>query len=386
MKILVLSTSFPRWKGDYFGVFVLELVKELAKKNSVKVLTPNFPKGKGAEKISGVEVRRFDYFFPRSAQKVIYPDGMPNQLKKSVLAKIEFPFFLGKFAAEAAKMAKTSDIILCNWALTGLIAEKSTDGRAKIITVLRGSDMQLIEKKGFMSKILLNSLKKADAVCVVTNDFAEPLRKLGIKKVFFTPNGVDEREFVPTKIARKKLGLGKEKIVLYMGSLIERKGVKYLIEAMKGVDAKLVIGGDGEEINFLKELAKAEGVDAKFLGQVPTDEMPLWISSCDVFVMPSLYEGRSNAVIRALMAGKATVATKIKGTKELIENGKTGYLVETKNPPALRKKIMFLLKNEKIRNRIGSNAKKIVLKKIPTWRESAKKYEKIFKAVSGKNL
>ncbi|MCX6800767.1 MAG: glycosyltransferase [Candidatus Diapherotrites archaeon] len=379
MKILVLTTSFPRWRGDWAGSFVLDLAKSLSKRNDVTVLTPNFPGGKKNEKIGKIAVKRFDYFFPKGIQKVIYPDGLPNQVKKSILAKIELPFFFLAFIIHAIKETKNSDFLLCNWSLTGMAAENAKHFTGKKFgVILRGIDMKIIEGKGMLSELFINNLKKSNAVFVVTTEFLNPLKKLGVRNVFYAPNGIEKEIFdIPKKKAKKELGFGKEKIILFVGSLIERKGVKYLIEAMQGINAKLIIVGEGEEREILEKLAKKENVNAAFFGRIEKEKIPLWFSACDIFVLPSLYEGRPNALLEALASGKACIATEINGAKELVRNGHNGILVQPKNSKEINQKIKLLLKNKKLRAKFEKNAKDSVRKNILTWDESAKRYERL---------
>ena len=95
MKVCILSTSYPRYSGDYAGIFVHNLAKELIFNNiKVKVVSPHDLDTKNCEIIDGVKIERFKYWFIKKGQMLAYGGGMPYNLANSFLAKIQLPFFL----------------------------------------------------------------------------------------------------------------------------------------------------------------------------------------------------------------------------------------------------------------------------------------------------
>lgn len=383
MKVLFLSTSFPRWEGDGVVNFVYELARSLSKRATVTVLTPNFPDGKRSDGFGGVRIVRFNYFLPHGCQRVVFPDGIPVQLKKSRLARLQAPFFMLCFVMRAICAARRADILLCNWALTGFVAMiAQVFSHKPYVVIVRGSDMKIIEGGGLLSGLFMKALKNADAVSVVASDFVAPLKARGVKDVLFTPNGVDMAAFTCSReAARQKLKLGGEKIVLFVGSLIEVKGLTYLLDAMRDTEAQLVIVGDGNLRIALEERARGARCDVRFVGQVLREDVSLWFAACDFFVLPSLSEGRPNVVIEALAAGRACVATDIPGTRELIQDGVNGYLVEAANPDALKNKIELLLNDDELRETQAARARAHVMALVPSWDECAGNYEIILNDV-----
>jgi len=388
MNILMLGTSFPRHKNSGIGKFVFELAKSLASLgNDVNVLTTNFPGGNKKEIMSGVNVHRFNYFLPAKLQRLTWPGGLPDQLKISWLARIQLPFFLLVYIVQCALWLRKSDVVVCNWIYTGTImqfARVFAWRHCPCLIVIRGSDMKMIESAGIISKIFLKTLKSADAVCVVAEGFVEPLQSLGVNNVYFTPNGIEKENFsIDKELAFKHLKLADKPIVLYAGSLIDRKDVGTLVEAMDGIDALLVIVGDGERRVALEKTAKLLSVKSLFVGEVDASEMPYWMAAATVFALPSLYEGRPNVLIEALASGKACIATNIKGTKELILDGKTGFLVEPQKVKSLHDKIELLLDNEQIRGEIEEASLKHLENIVPTWQAAASNYIKIIEDIIG---
>ena len=388
MNILMLGTTFPRHENSGIGKFVFELARSLvAIGNNVNVLTTNFPGGKKNEIMKDVNVHRFNYVFPAKLQRLTWPGGLPDQLKISWLARVQLPFFILIYIMQCSLWLRKSDVVICNWIYTGTIMQLARIlawSRCPCLIVIRGSDMRMIESGGIISKLFLKTLKSADAVCVVAKGFVEPLKSLGVKNLFFTPNGIEKDDFsIDKELALKHLKLTDKPIVLYAGSLIDRKDVGTLVSAMDGVDALLVIVGDGERRIDLEKRTKSLSVDSLFVGEVKVSEMPYWMAAATVFVLPSLYEGRPNVLIEALASGKACIATNIKGTRELIRDGETGFLVEPKNIQSLHDKIILLLDNKDIRNKIEKAALQQLENIVPTWQVAASNYIEILESIIG---
>lgn len=381
MRILMLGTSFPRHRGSGIGRFVFELARALSAEHRVDVLTANFPHGEKYETMDGVEVHRFHYFLPSAMERLTYPGGLPDQLKVSWLARLQLPLFLVCYLIQCAIYMRKADAVVCNWIYTGTImqlAMRLSFTTRCCVTVVRGSDMRLIEGGGLIAKIFLWTLKKCDAVCVVARDFVEELKEYGIDNVHFTPNGIHRQQFaVEQDAARQELSLGSESIVLYLGSLIDRKDVATLVAAMEGIDARLVVAGDGEQRECLERQASKNNINALFLGNIPVEKVPFWLAAADIFVLPSLYEGRPNALIEAMVAGKACIATDIQGTRELIEHGVSGYLFPPKDSEKLHQHLTELVSNFAKVKRFGVMARRKVQQEVPTWETCAENYQQV---------
>lgn len=379
MRILFLSTSFPRWHGDGMVNFVFELAQSLAERMQVTVLTPNFPGGRVREDFGELEVRRFNYFFPLWSQRVLYPDGIPVQLKRSRSARFQAPFFLLAFIFKTVVLSRNVDLVLCNWALTGLVARAAgLISRKPYIVIVRGTDMKIMKKSGLTARLFLTALHNADAVCAVARHLTESLADSGVAGAHLTPNGIDLSRFAGDREqARKELSLKTGKLVLFVGSLIEVKGVRYLIEAMRDVDAELAVVGDGCLREELERQAQELGVKVSFVGRISPERVARWYAACDVFVLPSLSEGRPNVLIEAMASGRACVASDIPGCRELIRDGSNGLLFVPGNTPALQEKIKKILGDEKLRSQMEVGAIECVRRLIPSWAECAENYKRM---------
>jgi glycosyltransferase involved in cell wall biosynthesis len=131
--------------------------------------------------------------------------------------------------------------------------------------------------------------------------------------------------------------------------LIERKGYKYLVEALKGIpNVRLCLAGDGNLKNELAAQAAELGVRVEFLGPKSKSEVADLLRASDLFVLPSLNEGMSNSLLEALATGLPAVVTDVGGSAELVTDGRNGYIVEKADAAALRRCIHIYLRNQKL--------------------------------------
>lgn len=154
-------------------------------------------------------------------------------------------------------------------------------------------------------------------------------------------------------------------IIGTIARLAPQKGLCYLIKAMKQIlyhepDTILLIAGDGPLRNSLENLVKKENIHPHvcFLGFV--QDIGSLLGLIHVFVLPSWTEGFPITILEALLAEKAVVATKVGGIPEIIQHEVNGLLIEPRNPDALASSILNLLKNSKLRKRLGTTGKHIV--------------------------
>ena len=173
--------------------------------------------------------------------------------------------------------------------------------------------------------------------------------------------GVDRSE------VRREAGIGMDDpFLLAVGRLVHSKAHNILIAAMpvileKFPNAKAGICGDGLLRANLEAQIQSLGLasSVKLLGQ--SDQVAKFLASADVFVMPSLWEGLSIALLEAMSAGLPTIATKVEGMEEVITEGENGLLVPTGNTNALAEAIIKLLADIQLRRQMGIAAKAKVL-------------------------
>jgi glycosyltransferase involved in cell wall biosynthesis len=213
-------------------------------------------------------------------------------------------------------------------------------------------------------------------------------------KVRIVPNGVDTEKFKPLDAvaAKRQFGLGPQPCVLFVGSLIPRKGLPSLVEVAKKVvkvqaDVKFLVAGDGPLRKNLDESLKAAGLSENFhfLSRIKDDTLPALYNCADVFVLPSIQEGQGIVLLEAQASGKPVVAFDIGGVNEAVRSGETGLLVERGSIDGLAEALLKLLGDGALREKMGSSGRRFVSENY-TWSLCAERMLKVYReALAVKN-
>ncbi|HUL39353.1 MAG TPA: glycosyltransferase family 4 protein [Methanomassiliicoccales archaeon] len=211
-------------------------------------------------------------------------------------------------------------------------------------------------------------------VCIsefVKNDNAR--HGFPMERMTVVPNGVEMPADSPQDLG----------FILSLGRIVHTKGLEYLIEAMRGLDAKLIIAGGGPEKEKLEALSRHHGLEGKveMLGRVSEERKNELFATCSFFVMPSLFESYGIAAAEAMSYGKAVVATNVGGLPEVVAD--CGVLVPPRDPMALAKAIASLLEDEGRRIDLGRKARARASKY--SWDRVAELQEQVYLEVVGKN-
>lgn len=392
--LIVFASTFPRWKNDTLPPFVYELSKRLTFDFDVHVLAPSFPGAKDFEVMDKMKVHRFHYFF-RKYEKLAGSGGILPTLKKNPLFYFQVPFFmLGEYFALKRLVKKINpNIIHAHWTIPqGWIASliKKKSGVPYIVTT-HGGDIFSLQGK-LLTSMKKETLKNAKSITVVSNAIKkEILEKIDSNlKIEVIPMGVDSKLFNPNKrdlSIKKKFGIDGP-FLLFVGRLTEKKGVKYLIEAMPEVikefpKAKLMIIGTGELENQLKELTISLNLEKSiiFLGAIQNKELPKYYATADIFIGPSVItkkgdrEGLPVTLMEAMSSGRIIIATDLEGNRDIIQDSKNGFLIKQNNSEDIAEKILYLLKNKNLFDEIQSKSRKSIINKFD-WEIIVKRYSR----------
>jgi glycosyltransferase involved in cell wall biosynthesis len=230
-----------------------------------------------------------------------------------------------------------------------------------------------------LSRLEGESARQANLVIAVSHNSAEKAVQfydVDEAKIRVVPNGVDLERFKPNgdgEKLKRSLGLSNNQIVLFVGRLIPRKGLQFLVEAAKRVikenaDATFIIVGNGPIRNMLTlQLEKADiSRNFLFLGDVKDSVLPALYNCADVFAFPSVQEGQGIALLEAQASAKPVVAFRVGGVKEAVSDGNSGLLVEKGSSEGLAEGILKLLSNSALRQRMGAKGREFVLHNF-TW-------------------
>ncbi len=249
------------------------------------------------------------------------------------------------------------------------------------IVSLRGSDVPFYNKrferldKLFFQRMSRNIWKHARFV--VTN--SEGLKQLALKtspleKIDVIWNGVDTDAFTPPP----KRTTGKKISAVSTGRLIQRKGYQHLIRALEGMnDWDLVLIGDGNMTDELKNLANHLRVDVRFVGKKNRDDVISYLRQADIFVLPSSNEGMSNSLLEAISCGLPVIVTDVGGSRELVKGN--GYIVEKENPAALKTALQNYVKNRELLTLHGKASREIALSL--SWRNASRQYLDLYNKI-----
>jgi glycogen(starch) synthase len=236
-----------------------------------------------------------------------------------------------------------------------------------------------------LAKVEEETAKDATLIVTISLYSLEKMKKyynVDESKVRIVPNGVDPEKFKPLtdrSSVRRQFGLGDEPCVLFVGSLIPRKGLPFLVEAAKKIvkeqgSTKFLIAGEGPLKNQLDILLKASNLSGnfKFLGNLKDDMLPALYNCADVFVLPSVQEGQGIVLLEAQASAKAVVAFDIGGVNEAVRSGESGLLVKRGSADKLAGAIMKLLSDKALRDKMGANGRRFVVENL-TWDICAQK-------------
>lgn len=183
-------------------------------------------------------------------------------------------------------------------------------------------------------------------------------RYVGPAKTTILSCGVDFGRFRPMEKAKAREALGLEpsgRYILFVGRINERKGVRYLIEAMPAIlrdypsTRLLLVGGIRRERIFsdLKELIERLGIKERvcFLGGIPNERLPLFYNAADVFVLPSLTEGLGLVLVEAAACNCPIIGTEVGGILDLMDTVKKGILVPPRSADAIARAVKKVFEN-----------------------------------------
>ena len=237
----------------------------------------------------------------------------------------------------------------------------------------------LIRKLAY-TNMELRVCNKVNHIIATTNTLKNELVAFGIPstKITVIPNGVDTTLFKPSPKPYVK------NYFLFVGQLVERKGVDLLLYSLTKVSTniKCLIVGDGPQYNYLSQLAKKLklGKRVKFLGSVSLQLLITLYQHARFLVLPSLVEPFGITLLEAMACGCPVIATRIGGVPEIVKNGYNGFLVNPYDIEDLSEKIELLANHDEIRQKMALNARKFVERNY-SWSAIALKVNKLYHKV-----
>jgi glycosyltransferase involved in cell wall biosynthesis len=306
MRVVVLTTSYPRGPGDVAGLFIADAVERLRER------------GVNVEVVSPADFPHFG---------LAYGSGIVGNLRRRRWLALLLPAFLVSFAVAAIRAARGADLVHAHWLPSAAVALLT---RKPVVAQVWGTDVELAGRVPWLARVVL---RRARVVVAPSTALAKAARELGARDVAVIPSGVDVAE---------EIGVEDEPpFVLYAGRLSPEKGVLELVEAANGIP--LVIVGDGP---LREQVPGARG----FVVHV---ELLQLYKRAAVVAVPSYREGFGVVCAEAMAHGRPVVASAVGGLLDLVSDGVTGLLVPPGDVPALRAALVRLLADRELRRRFG---------------------------------
>lgn len=406
-KILVLTTTFPRWKDDVRPEFVYDLSKKLLVKGmEIVVLAPHYPGAKRFEVMEGIKVYRYRYFLPERFQRLVYGGGVLPNLRESWLAKLQAPLLLisGLYSAGKVVRKEHIDIVHSHWivpaGLAGAVCKRFF--KVRHVVTLHGAGLFALEKLPAGRAIGRQILKNTDGVTVVSEhiknrflQFFDGTLPDQLNSIAVLPMGIDSGAFnenIDKDELKNRYGLTAKKIMLFIGRIVDKKGLAYLIEAMPKIvsvcpDTHLIICGDGPLRKDLEKIAESMGLSdaVSFKGYISKNEKQDYLHMADILVVPSIVtdsgdmEGLPVVLLEGLASGLPVIATDVGGMKDAIDSGRNGFLVPQKDPRSISARAIEILNDSKLAGSLSENAR--ISAERFDWDTISEQYKRILEGV-----
>ena len=250
-------------------------------------------------------------------------------------------------------------------------------------------------KQPLFQKKVWNFVNNSSKIICISKKLVSEAVAEGIpeKKLEYIPLGVDFERFEKTLNSDFPSPLKNEHankfIFLFVGHLTKRKGLKYLLQAVSLLQENVknkchfVIVGEGpEKVHLIHEAGFLFILNNfTFTGSLDEDKLLKLYLDADVFVLPSLAEGRPTVINEAMVSECAILASNVDGIPEQVIDGYNGFLVDPQNPRQLASKIKQLVEDENLMRTMGKNSKRKIIDEGITWENYAEKINKIYREV-----
>ena len=397
-RVLVLTSTFPRWENDTEPAFIFELSRRLTVSFDVTVLSPRTPGSKRKENMAGLRVIRFPYFFSQWEKLAMHGGGILNQLKTNPAYYLMVPFFLLGQLLAIIRLVRNEhfDLIHAHWLIPqGFIAALGMWIAGKNVPLLctsHGGDLFALKGKG-LQRLKRRIMDKSAALTVVSKAMKKTVVDMGVApdKVEVIPMGVDLKGlFTPDPGVQRKTDE-----LLFVGRLVEVKGLQILLDAMPKVLAKhpgirLVVAGAGPlESELRASAAKLNMTDrVDFLGMVPQLKLPSLYQQATLAVFPfivtksGVQEGFGLVVVEAMGCCCPVIAGDLPAIQDTVVHEENGLIFPSGNAQVLADSILKLLDDPEFRARLAGEGRKSVVQNFD-WEIIAGKYSHIYQELIG---
>jgi len=404
VRILTVTTSFPKFEGDTTAPFIESITRELASRgHELTVVLPARSDLRPAP-IEGVRFRPYRYAPAASLEVFGYAEALRADvaLRGTTYAVLPLAVLSGLRALGKELRGQSYDVVHAHWVVpSGAMAALALGSSGPPLVVsLHGSDVFLAEKSVLARLGVRRAFRTAARVTACSRDLSERSLPLGARAApEVIPYGVASEVFRPNPAGgrqlRQELWLSPHAFVLFAaGRLVHKKGFEGLLDATgelrgRGRSVELVIAGKGDLEEALTRRAEELGISShvKLVGNVDRNALPRYFAMADAVVVPSVrdsagnVDGLPNVLLEAMASAKAIVATDVAGIPEALRSGEEGLLVSENDPAGIAGAVEELIRSEELRTRLGRAARKRVESDL-SWKIAGEKFESVLRSVA----
>lgn len=396
MRILHVVTAFPRHEGDVIAPWLVELLKRLQRAgHEVEVFCSAYRGGGGAA-YQGIPVHRFRYF-PARWEDLTHDEATPDRMRRSWRYALMPAFYVvaGLIGIWRLCHRRRYDVVHVHWpmphALFGAVA-RATCG-ARLVTLWYGVELRWVQDSLRWVRWLVRwALRTSDAVVAISSYTANEVKRIADVSVRVIPYTVGLPDVAgppgPARAARRDGAFR----ILFVGRLVERKGIADLVEAVRrlpaGLGARLEIVGEGPERTRLEALIHEIALEDRVVlrGRVSAGELREAYTSADVLVLPSILDSRRDTeglgvvLLEAMSYGVPVIGSRVGGIPDIIVDGETGLLVPPGDSAALTQALRRVAEDAALASRLGSAGQRHVRERF-SWESVVARWQECYAAV-----
>ena len=362
LQVIHVVTAFPRTPTDPITPWLVELVRRQRESGiDARVFAPAYRGGPAVEPFPEIPVARFRYA-PASLETLTHEESVPDRIRHHPSAVSLLPLYLaGGIRAAHDAGHDQPDVVHVHWpmphALFGAAVRRGSGDRTAVVCSYYSVELNWVTQKlRPLLPFLRWTARTADAVTAISNSTGAAVRRLTEQPVSIVPYGAAlDDDGLPS--VRPALSGDGPLRVLFVGRLVERKGVEVLVRALAGLaslpDAELTVIGAGERAHVIERTARLHGVADRvhLRGTVTREELVRSYSNHDVFVLPAVVdakgdtEGLGVVLLEALRFERPVIASDLGGIPDIVEHERTGLLVPPGDPAILGSAIESLARN-----------------------------------------
>jgi glycosyltransferase involved in cell wall biosynthesis len=387
MRLLTVTSSYPKFPGDVTAPFIESITRGLAARgHTLDVVLPEHP-----------QLRREDepgicflpYRYAPNPRLTLW--GYAQSLEADVRVRPAV-YALAPLAALALRHAvglhllrERYDAALLHWVVPNavLVYDLLRSQHLPFVICLHGSDVFVAERSLLARPFARRALSLAGRVTACSADLLRRARRLGAEesRSRAIPYGVDVAAFAPRasdESMRQRFGVPPGALmVVAAGRLVEKKGFTYLVDAAASVPGiQVVLAGDGDLRRELEAQARERRAPVTFAGSLDRSAMAAALAAADVVAIPSVVDragnvdGLPNVLLEALAAGRAVVATRVAGIPDVVRDRENGLLVAPRAAADLAAALRVLAGDPKTRERLGAAARRTAVEEL-SWEAHA---------------